>query len=223
MNQIRDILEIVHFGTNLGLNDSKWQACPGKNGQSCDQTDQSSFFSYQEHFLKVSSKSDKPNSRYIEKGIFWDQKRPNLGLNDGHARARMANHVTKLVSLHYFNTYNLPWKFHQNMMKQIRDIMEKVYFWTNLGRTRGINTGLAWARMGNHVTRLTSLHSFHTKNIPWKFHQNLMNQTWDILENIENRGFWDRFVQLPLPLLPFLPYFSRTGIFPDMRFSREVR
>ena len=61
-------------------------ACTGKNGWICDQTHQSSFSLDQE---KVSSKSDEPNSRYIEKGIFWDQKLPNLGLNDGHARARM--------------------------------------------------------------------------------------------------------------------------------------
>ena len=36
------------------------------HGRTCDQTNQSSFFSYQEHFLKVSSKSDERNSRYVE-------------------------------------------------------------------------------------------------------------------------------------------------------------
>ena len=46
---------------------------------SCDQTHQSSFSLDQEPFLKVSSKSDEPNSRYIEKGIFWDQKWAILG------------------------------------------------------------------------------------------------------------------------------------------------
>ena len=34
--------------------------------------------------IKLYKKSDEPNSRYIEKGISWDQKWPNLGLNDGH-------------------------------------------------------------------------------------------------------------------------------------------
>ena len=104
---------------------------------SCDQTHQSSFFSYQEHFLKVSSKSDEPNSRYIEKGIFWDQIRPNLGLNDGHAQARMGEHVTKLVSLHSLYTKNLSSKFHQNPMNQIQDIYKKVYF--------GTKNDLIWA------------------------------------------------------------------------------
>ena len=59
-------------------------------GQSCDQTNHSSLFSNQHHYLKVSSKSDEPKSRYIEKGIPWDQKWPNLGLNDGHAQANVA-------------------------------------------------------------------------------------------------------------------------------------
>ena len=38
--------------------------------------------------------------------------------------------------------------------------------------------------MGEHVTKLTSLHSLYTKNIYSKFHRNLMNQNWDMLENI---------------------------------------
>ena len=67
--------------------------------------------------------------------------------------------------------------------------------------------------MGQHVTKLTSLHSFHTKNISWKFHQNLVNQ----IQDIWIRLFW------PHPLLPFLPFFSRNRFFPDMRFSQNVR
>ena len=93
---------------------------------------QSSFSLYQEHFLKISSKSDEPNSRYIEKGIFWDQKWPNLGLNDGHARARMGEHVTKLVSLHSLYTKNISSKFHRNLMNQIQDILKTVYFGPNM-------------------------------------------------------------------------------------------
>ena len=57
-------------------------------------------------------KSDEPNSRYIGKGIFWDQIWPNLGLNDGHAWARMGEHVTKLISLHSFHTKTISTKFH---------------------------------------------------------------------------------------------------------------
>ena len=50
-----------------------------------------------------SSKSDEPNSRYIENGIFWDQIWPNLGLNERHAWVRMGQHVTKLIRAN-------PWK-----------------------------------------------------------------------------------------------------------------
>ena len=120
----------------------------GKNGRTCDQTHQSSFSLYEEYFLKVSSKSDDPKSRYIEEGIFWDQIWSNLGLNDVHA----------------------------------------------------------WARMGEHVTKLISLHSFHTKNISTKFHLNLMKKIQDILETF----ILDPISQLPRPLLPFLPFISRT-------------
>ena len=84
----------------------------GKNGRTCHQTHQSSFSLYEEYFLKVSSKSDDPKSRYIEEGIFWDQIWPNLGLNDGHAWARMGEHVTKLISLDYFHAKNISSKFH---------------------------------------------------------------------------------------------------------------
>ena len=115
----------------------KYWACLGKNGQSYHETNQPSFFSYQEHSLKVSSKSDESNSRYIGKSVFLDKFGPNLGLNTGHAWARMGNHVTRLTSLHSFHTNNIPWKFHQNLMNQIRDILEIVDF--------GTNSGLNWA------------------------------------------------------------------------------
>ena len=106
---------------------------------SCGQTHQSSFFSYQEHFLKVSSKSDERNSRCIENGIFWDQILPNLGPNDVHAQAIFGEHVTKLVSLLSFHTKNISSKFHQNLMKQIRDVLKTVYF--------GTKYFLIWAQM----------------------------------------------------------------------------
>ena len=40
-------------------------ACQGKNGQICYQTHHSQLFLYQEHFLKVSSKSDEPNCKML--------------------------------------------------------------------------------------------------------------------------------------------------------------
>ena len=49
------------------------------------------------HFRKnLSSKSNEPNWIYHKNSIFWDQIWSNLGLNDGHARARTGKHVTKL-------------------------------------------------------------------------------------------------------------------------------
>ena len=59
------------LGPKIAQFEPKWWACPGKNGLSCDQTLQSSFFLYQEHPLNVSSKSDEPNSRYIGRRSFW--------------------------------------------------------------------------------------------------------------------------------------------------------
>ena len=84
--------------------------------------------SYQEHSLKVSSKSDESNSRYIENCIFWDQKWPNLGLNDGHAWTRIGEHVTKLITLHPFHTKNISSKFHRNLMNQNRNMLENIHF-----------------------------------------------------------------------------------------------
>ena len=58
-------------------------------------------------------------------------------LNDGHARARMGEHVAKLISLHSIYTKNLSSKFHQNLMKQIKYKLKNVYF--------GTKNGLIWA------------------------------------------------------------------------------
>lgn len=46
----------------------------------------------------------------------------NLGINEGHARAKMGQHVTKLPSLNTFHTKNISKKFHQNLINQIEDI-----------------------------------------------------------------------------------------------------
>ena len=43
---------------------------------------------------KKSKKTNDPNSRYIEKGSFWDPKWPNLGLNDGHASSSIEDDYT---------------------------------------------------------------------------------------------------------------------------------
>ena len=102
------------------------------------------------------------------------------GLNDGHARARMGEHVTKLIRLHSLYTKNISSKFPQNLMNKIRDILKKVYF----GTKYGLNDGHARERMGEHMTKLISLHSLYTKNIFSKFPQNLMNQIRDILKKV---------------------------------------
>ena len=78
------------------------------------------------HSLYTKNISSKFRQRYIL-GPKW----PNLGLNDGHARARMGEHVTTLTSLHSFNTKNISTKFHRNLMKQIQDILENVHFRPN--------------------------------------------------------------------------------------------
>ena len=97
-------------------------ACLSNNGQTCYQTHQSQIFSYQEHFLKVSSKSDEPNLRYLKNDIFWDQIWPNLGPNHGHARARMGKRVIKLISRNSFDTNIISLRFYRNLMNQIKDM-----------------------------------------------------------------------------------------------------
>ena len=103
-------------------------AYPCKNRRTCDQTHQHSFFPYQEHFHKVSLKSDESNLSTVENGIFWDQKWPNLGLNDGHARARMREHMAKLFSINSFHSKNISTKFYGNLLNQNRYILENVHF-----------------------------------------------------------------------------------------------
>ena len=51
---------------------------------------------------------------------------PNLGLYDGHARARIGEHVTKLISLHSFSAKNNSSKFNRNLMNQIQDMLKTV-------------------------------------------------------------------------------------------------
>ena len=48
----------------------------------------------------------------------------------------------------------------------------------------GLNDGHCQARMGEHVTKLISIHSLYTKNISLKFHRNLINQIQDILKKV---------------------------------------
>ena len=70
----------------------------------------------------------------VDKGIFWDQKWHDLGLNDRHARARMGEHVTKLSSVNSFHTMNISTKFNRNLMSQIRVPLKTVYVGTKNGR-----------------------------------------------------------------------------------------
>ena len=67
------------------------------------------------------------NRDNIDKGILWEQKWPN----DGHARARMGEHVTKLISHHSFHTKNISSEFHRNLMKQIHDMLKNIHFGTD--------------------------------------------------------------------------------------------
>ena len=65
--------------------------------------------------------------------IYWKryilgQILPNLVLNDGHAQARMGEHVTKLISIHSLYTKNICSKFHRNLMNQNRNMLENVHF-----------------------------------------------------------------------------------------------
>ena len=112
---------------------------------------------------------------------FSHQKRPNLGLSNGHAWARMGEHVTKIFSINYFHTKNISRKFHQNLIIQNQYIFENVIF-NEFLRLLSLNNGHAWARMGEHVNKLFSINYFHTKNISRKFGRNLMTKnryTWN--------------------------------------------
>ena len=69
--------------------------------------------------------------------------------------------------------------------------IENSILWDQIWPNLGTNDGRAQARMGEYVTKLISHHSFHTKNISWKFHRNLMNQIQDMLKN---SIFWDKIL-----------------------------
>ena len=81
---------------------------------------------------KRKEKEKKKRKRKKRKKKEKKRKRKN-----GHAWARMGEHVTKLISIHSFNTKNISSKFHGNLMNQIQDILKKVYF--------GTKYGLIWA------------------------------------------------------------------------------
>ena len=100
------------------------------------------------------------------------------------------------------------------------EIYWKQYIWDQIWPNLGLNYGHARARMGPHVTILISLHSFH-----YQEHSLQVSSKSDEPNSryIGIRSFWTRLSQLPRPLLPFLPFFSRTRFFPDMRFSQNVR
>ena len=60
------------------------------------------------------------------------------------------------------------------------------------------------------VTKLISHHSFHTKNIPSKFHQNLMNQNRNMLENVH---FGPDQPNCPAHFCPFCPKTAQRDFF----------
>ena len=129
-------------------------ACSRKNGRTCDQTHQSSFSLYEEYFLKVSSKSDDPKSRYIEEGIFWDQIWPNLGIKDGHARERTFDQTHSSFCSYQEHFLKVSSKSDEPNSRYA----ENSIFWDQIWPNLGLNDGHAQARMGEHVTKLISLH-----------------------------------------------------------------
>ena len=131
----------------------------------------SSVLSYQEHFLKVSSQSNEPNSRCLKNGILWDQIWPNLDLNDVNARVRTGKHITKLFSVNSFVIKNISWKFHRNLMNQIRDIFKGQILASNM-TLFGPKWWACPGKYGKHTTKLISLNYFYIKNISSKFHRN---------------------------------------------------
>ena len=153
-------------------------ACPGKNGQTCYEAHQSQLFLYQKHFLKVSSKSDEPHLRYPKNGIFWDQIWPNLGQNHGHAQAIMGKLVVKLISLKSFHTKNISWKFHQNLMNQIWDILKMACF--------GTKYDLIWAQImgmpGQEWASVLLNSSVTTLKIPRSFPESFSKISWTKLK-----------------------------------------
>ena len=86
-------------------------------------------------------------------------------------------------------------------MIQNRDNMEQGIFWDQIWPNLVLNYGHDWARMGEHVTKLISLYSLYTKNISSMFHQNLINQSRDILKKVhlgtKNGLIWAKMMGMP--------------------------
>ena len=174
---------------------------PGKNGRIYDQTHITSFFSYQEHFLKVSSKSDEPNSRYIENGIFWDQIWPNLGLNEGHARQKWANMwPNSSVFIH-----SIPIPFPKSFIKIWWTKFEIYWKRYILGPNMAQFGTYWWACPGKNgqtcdQTHQSSFFSYqeHFLKVSSKSHEPKSRY-------VGKRWLWTLLAQLPHPLLPILP------------------
>ena len=66
------------------------------------------------------------------------------------------------------------------MNKMNNEQNENGIFWDQKWTNLGLNDGYTLARIGEHVTKLVSLHCIYAKNISSMFHQNLMIQNWDI-------------------------------------------
>ena len=64
--------------------------------------------------------------------------------------------------------------------------------------------------MGEHVTKLISIHSLYTKNICSKFHRNLMNQNRNMLENVH---FGPDQPNCPAHFCPFCPKAAQRDFF----------
>ena len=166
---------------NVIFSDQKWPkswTCLSKNGQTGYETYESRLFSWHEHFLEVSLKSDDSHVRYLKNSIFWDQIWPNLGQKHGHAQARMGKLVMKLISLNSFHTKNISWKFHRNLMNLISDILKRVYF--------GTKYDLIWALImgmpGQEWANMLSNSSLSTLFIPRTFPESFIEIWWTKFE-----------------------------------------
>ena len=68
------------------------------------------------------------------------------------------------------------------------------------------------------MTKLLTLHPFHTESIPWKFRRNLMNQIRDIWKN---PGYGSGYRNCSAHFYPFLPILGQ--IWPQKIFFAQKR
>ena len=77
----------------------------------------------------------------VENGIFCGQKWPNLGLNNGHAQARIQEDVTKIFIINYFYTKNVS-KVLSKSDEPNSSIIENSIFWDQKWPNLGLNDAM---------------------------------------------------------------------------------